>query len=487
MLAFGVSGCVCAPTAKKIWVKCSFEHERGEQSEQISRCTDGSVGFFSTCSHRITLPSRRSLLQAVSYWAVSAAAASTPLNEPAGAQPVEIEITRLAGTRAEGPESFFEVFEKGVTVPVKVGIVRLDAIGSGAEHLETNSRALARLTSRIGWDNTELDCTRLLSRPTCTTIGVVRIEEGKSQRQPDLLSTATLTVLSGGESAAKGKRLGGWLSYVVTHPNFRRQGLARLVCSEVLALAHARFPLLTSVGLYGSATAAPLYRSLGFCSLGSAALFSGAIVHRSEKSRTFMESTKFVSLKPRTGLDTSAQRDVLQQVIERDREVLSVGDDVLVCERADELSERVRDYGEMSWCALDANGGVCGYAFGRLTSVGAVFCGPLWARKSAVAVELVRRVAQGASRSPASETKRTRVSALVPLRNMHADDDGAEGTGHDDTASDCTTGTDVMGALGLQTPSNRSELMVLGADQSLSSQWTRALTRQAAASCWEYA
>jgi len=110
-----------------------------------------------------------------------------------------------------------------------------------AEH----ASAAFALSSMAGWNQT-LDDWRLLLKISVASYGV--------EIDGQLIATATLVCY--------GQRL-GWIGMVLTHPDFRRRGLARELVSSVME--HAKKLGVQTVKLDATAEGQGLYESLGFC------------------------------------------------------------------------------------------------------------------------------------------------------------------------------------------------------------------------------
>jgi GNAT superfamily N-acetyltransferase len=100
------------------------------------------------------------------------------------------------------------------------------------------------LSSIAGWNQRHDDWRTLLNLPgACYGIRI----DGR------IVSTATLV--------SYGTTL-GWIGMVLTHPDFRRQGLARALFSKVME--HARLLGIRTLKLDATAYGRPLYESFGF-------------------------------------------------------------------------------------------------------------------------------------------------------------------------------------------------------------------------------
>src|SRR5438128_894964 len=119
-------------------------------------------------------------------------------------------------------------------------------IGSPIRFLEAGDLpAAAELSALAGWNQTLEDWRMLLELEP----------EGCFCIEADGSVVATTTLLPHGGQIA-------WIGMVLTHPGFRRQGLARRLVAH--AVERARLLGIETVKLDASAEGQPLYESFGF-------------------------------------------------------------------------------------------------------------------------------------------------------------------------------------------------------------------------------
>jgi ribosomal protein S18 acetylase RimI-like enzyme len=101
------------------------------------------------------------------------------------------------------------------------------------------------LSSLAGWNQTEADWSRLLHLEDSACLAV----------ECDSLVVATATLIFYHDQL-------GWLGMVLTHPNYRHQGLARHLVGHALEIAEAR--QIRTLKLDATEFGIALYRSFGF-------------------------------------------------------------------------------------------------------------------------------------------------------------------------------------------------------------------------------
>mmetsp|Transcript_5624 Transcript_5624/g.13202 ORF Transcript_5624/g.13202 Transcript_5624/m.13202 type:complete len:470 (+) Transcript_5624:211-1620(+) len=118
------------------------------------------------------------------------------------------------------------------------------------------------LTDEVGWTNTKFDVEYLLGRKDSKAFGVFT-------KDKKMVSVAAVSLMEASQQPKEANaRDVAWLSYVITAKDYRRQGLARRVCSEALKWLDSNYPS-TPIGLYGEKEkAAPLYADIGFKDVG---------------------------------------------------------------------------------------------------------------------------------------------------------------------------------------------------------------------------
>jgi len=258
-----------------------------------------------------------------------------------------------------------------------------------------DSEALFELTQMIGWSNSLRDITRLVVHSTNTvhsTLTLGFFENSMNSNKQRLVSTATVCVF--------GNRMNdklGWVSYVMTHPEFRRQGLAYDLCKVLIDEFGTKQKV--TLGLYASESGSPLYRKLGFVEDLSNGMDSSRLRLRSgslSKSDLKLLSDRKSTLEKEKSLYGFHRIDnklLLEKIVRKDSD-LRGGYGL-----QDILRDLVDDFPASAWCCVEKQSGqICGFAFGRLLhSKSGVWIGPVWSERDAISAELVRRVVLSSS------------------------------------------------------------------------------------------
>ncbi|KAA8499265.1 hypothetical protein FVE85_6850 [Porphyridium purpureum] len=211
-------------------------------------------------------------------------------------------------------------------------------------------RSLWALTQRVGWKNSESSVATLLHCKDRITVGIFDHSSG------ELVSSATCVLL--GRTAA-------WLSYVMTHPNYRRRGYARRACERVIALADAKWNS-PAIGLYGGAMAVDLYKSMGFHVVGEACVVRVQAPDDDVASSSRLSNSSSVQVRP------VSSAELRRQIVTRDRELAAPVD------RTFFLNALLSRSPNLSFCSVDQQGRLTGYIMATPTCDGGIFVGPLW-------------------------------------------------------------------------------------------------------------